>query len=1006
MTTGLANMKLGLSFVAVLRCASRSCALLFFLFPSVSTAQALNEPIKRSSIRVVTDDNFPPYVIKHEDGSVEGYIVDLWLLWERKTGIDVQLDAMQWSEAQHQLQSGQADVIDMLYRTPDREKLFDFSATYASSSVGIYVDTSIRGIHDVRSLSGFTIGVQRGDACLSKLSSLGHKKLKLYANYSALLAASKTGSIRIFCMDDYPASFYLYRNRADVRVYRAFELYKGQFNWAVLRGNDATFELVNRGMNLITAQERKALREKWLKRPFEFRPYLRALLISIVLTFVLLAAAGLWIWSLRRAVKQSTIQLWNNNRQLQRATEALHKEQSLLRTIFENSPDALIFKDASGVCLAANAAAHHLLGVSYMPSRTRDHLECDSGSKGSKEIQLDTRCSRRSEMTVIASDGTGHELEMIDIPILEGAETSLGSLTIAHDITDLRRNEREQRISAVAFESYDGQIVTNENGIIERVNSAFVRISGFSAEAAIGRTPSFLKTELHAKRFYAAILQALRKVGHWHGEIISRRRGGELYTARLSISSVFDDRGRTTHYIGNLQDITAEKEAVKLANHLKLYDVLTGLPNRLLIEDRISHVLTGSSERSDSGAVMMFDIDFFRQINDSLGHSCGDQVLAEIAARARSVIREADVLARFSGDSFVLLARDLGVAAPIALKEARLLAETIRRAVEVPILVASHRLTCTVSIGIAMFHNRETSVDALVRQAELAMYQSKSNGRNMLHFFEENMQVEIDQRRQLRAELHDAIDLRQFVLYYQVQVDAKGQPIGAEALLRWPHPTRGFVPPSEFIPIAEETGLIESIGLWVLETACQQLAEWAQQNTTSQLTVAVNVSPRQFKSPRFVEDVISIIQQTGAAADKLKLEVTESLAIDDFQDSISKLHDLRNNGIQISLDDFGTGNSSLNYLTKLPLTQLKIDKSFVDDLPSSARDAMVAQTIIAMGHGLELQVIAEGVENTEQRDFLAAHGCECFQGYLFGRPLPVAEFNDSVARVQAGNETQ
>jgi len=945
----------------------------------------------------VTDDNFPPYVFKHEDGSVEGYIVDLWLLWERKTGINVQLDAMQWSEAQHQLQSGEADVIDMLYRTPDREQLFDFSATYASSPVGIYVDTSIRGIHDVKSLSGFTIGVQRGDACLDRLTALGHKNLETFANYSALLAASKAGSIRIFCMDDDPASFYLYRNRADVSVYRAFELYKGQFNWAVLRGDNATYELVNRGMNLITAQERQALREKWFKHPFEFRPYLRALLISIIALFVLLAAAALWIWSLKRAVKQSTVQLSKNNQQLQLATVALHKEQNLLRTIFENSPDALIFKDAYGTCLAANAAAHHLLGVSCPPKTTN---QCASDSNSA----IGNPRSRRSEMTVIASDGTDHELEMIEIPILEGPVSSLGSLIIAHDITDRRRSERELRIAAVAFESYDGQIVTDENGIIERVNSAFVRISGFSADDAIGRTPGFLQSELHGKTFYTGILLTLRKAGYWHGEIISRRRDGELYTARLSISAVADDRGHTTHYIGNLQDITAEKEAVKLANHWKLYDVLTGLPNRLLIEDRISHVLTGYSERSNPGAVMMFDIDFFRQINDSLGHACGDQVLAEVAARAQAAIRELDCLARFSGDSFVLLACDLGAPAPIAVRKATQLAEAIRCAVEAPILVASHRLTCTVSIGIAMFHDRETSADALLRQAELAMYRSKSNGRNMLHFFEKNMQVEIDQRRQLRAELQDAIHLQQFVLYYQVQVDTVGKPIGAEALLRWPHPTRGLVPPAEFIPIAEETGLIETIGRWVLETACQQLAEWAHQHTTRHLTLAVNVSPRQFKSQRFVEDVIAIIQRTGAAADKLKLEVTESLAIDDFQDSIVKLHELRNNGIQISLDDFGTGNSSLNYLTKLPLTQLKIDKSFVDDLPSSLRDAMVAQTIIAMGHGLELQVIAEGVENGEQRDFLTSHGCEAFQGYLFGRPLPVADFNESVARMLSENE--
>ena len=284
----------------------------------------------------------------------------------------------------------------------------------------------------------------------------------------------------------------------------------------------------------------------------------------------------------------------------------------------------------------------------------------------------------------------------------------------------------------------------------------------------------------------------------------------------------------------------------------------------------------------------------------------------------------------------------------------------------------------------------------MLRQAELAMYRGKKLGRNVVRFFEDAMQSELDRRNLLEEELREAIEQRQLVLYYQVQVDADGRPIGAEALIRWLHPVRGLVPPFAFIPLAEETGLIEPIGRWVLATACQQLARWSDDDLFSRLTLAVNVSPPQFKAASFVQDVFDELERTGIPANSLKLEVTESLAIDDFDASVDKLRQLRASGVRISLDDFGTGNSSLNYLTKLPLSQLKIDKSFVDELPASHRDAMVAQTIIAMGRGLELDVIAEGVETRAQYEYLVAQGCHAFQGYLFGKPLPPDVFEAAV----------
>jgi len=435
-----------------------------------------------------------------------------------------------------------------------------------------------------------------------------------------------------------------------------------------------------------------------------------------------------------------------------------------------------------------------------------------------------------------------------------------------------------------------------------------------------------------------------------------------------------------------------------------MFDHLTDLPNRVLLADRVARAMAGAAIAQEFGTVMMVNLDHFQKLNDSLGHAVGDQLLVEVARRIRSIMREDDTLGRFSGDSFVLLAERLGTDRNSAAARALLTADAIREAIAEPMTLDGHRLTCTGSLGVTLFRDGAHSPDALLCQAELALYKSKQSGRNTVRLFEDEMQSELDDRNWLEKALRDALRDDALTLHYQVQVDARERPVGAEALLRWTHPERGPLSPAVFIPLAEETGLIEPIGHWVLATACRQVAAWARDDTLRGLTLAVNISARQFESDSFVDDILAEVRRSGAPVDKLKLEVTESLAFGNLEASIRKLHILRANGFSISLDDFGTGNSSLNYLTKLPLTQLKIDKSFVDELPASHRDAMVAQTIIAMGRGLGLDVIAEGVETAAQRDFLVAHGCHSFQGYLFGRPLPVREFEARVLAALAEAE--
>jgi diguanylate cyclase (GGDEF)-like protein/PAS domain S-box-containing protein len=958
------------------------------------------------TLRVVTDNNYPPFLFLDKNGRPEGYVVDLWHLWEQKTGVHVDLQPMQWSHALQDMHDRRADVIDMIFRTPAREPLFDFSRPYETQTVGIYVDTSISGIHDVQSMNGFLVGVERGDACAEQLARHGVTNQVAYPGYVAILDAVRAGDIKIFCMDDSPANYYLYLYRDQKQFAKAFTLYLGEFRWAVAKGDKATFDLVQQGMARITPAERQALRNKWFTQPIQFRPYLRILAFVILGALAALAATLTWIRFLRRAVHARTAEIRHKNAQLERTTRALMVEQAQLRTLVENSPDAMALKDRHNVYVHCNAGAEALLGLpgNRIIGRTDDELFVDKTFaafiKESDEQVLRTGRPHRYEEAVAAPDGTLRDLEVIKVPIRADDGETEGVLAVARDITERRRAERELRVASVAFESQDGMLITDAQGRIERVNAAFTRISGYAALEAIGQSPRLLRSGLHEDDFYAAMWSTLTTAGYWTGEVINRHRDGSLYTARLSITAVPDAQGRTIHYVGNLQDVTAEKQAHALAERLRMFDHLTDLPNRVLLADRMARAMAGAQE---FGAVMMVNLDHFQKLNDSLGHAMGDQLLVEVARRIRSIKGEDDTLGRFSGDSFVLLAERLGTDRNTAAARALLTADAIRAAIAEPMMLDGHRLSCTGSLGVTLFRDGADSPDALLCQAELALYKSKQDGRNTVRVFEDEMQSELDGRNWLEKALRDAIRGDALTLHYQVQVDALGRPIGAEALLRWTHPERGPIPPAAFIPLAEETGLIEPIGRWVLATACRQLAAWTRHTAMAGLTLAVNISARQFESDSFVDDILAEVRRTGAPVDKLKLEVTESLAFGDLESSVRKLHILRANGFSIALDDFGTGNSSLNYLTKLPLTQLKIDKSFVDELPASHRDAMVAHTIIAMGRGLGLDVIAEGVETAAQRDFLVAHGCHSFQGYLFGRPLPVRDFEAQVvaARVAA-----
>ncbi len=560
------------------------------------------------------------------------------------------------------------------------------------------------------------------------------------------------------------------------------------------------------------------------------------------------------------------------------------------------------------------------------------------------------------------------------------------------DISMHKQAEEELRIAATVFESQEGMMVTDVNNNILRVNSAFTHITGYSAEDVVAKNPRILQSGHHDANFYAAMWEGINSTGTWHGEVWNQRKNGEIYPEHLIITAVKDQNSIISNYVATLTDITLRKEAVDKIEQLAFYDPLTGLPNRRLLQDRLKPALASSHRSGLQGALLFIDMDNFKTLNDTLGHDMGDLLLQQVAQRLESCMREGDTVARLGGDEFVVMLEDLSEQTLEAATQTEVIGNKILTILNLPYQLAMHEYRSTPSIGAALFNGQEQSSDELLKQADIAMYQAKASGRNALRFFDPQMQASITARVAMEEDLRLALAENQFMLYYQPQVNSSSQIIGAEVLIRWHHPQRGLVSPIDFIPLAEENGLILPIGLWVLDTACAQLKKWEGSEQAKHLQLAVNVSARQFHQTEFVGQVSQILSSTAISPSKLKLELTESLVLKNIDEAIFKMNEIREMGVNFSMDDFGTGYSSLSNLKKLPFNQLKIDQSFVRDIANDPDDVVIVQTIISMGKNLGMNVIAEGVETEVQRAFLEQHGCSLYQGYLFSKPVPIEVF--------------
>lgn len=568
----------------------------------------------------------------------------------------------------------------------------------------------------------------------------------------------------------------------------------------------------------------------------------------------------------------------------------------------------------------------------------------------------------------------------------------LRSQGTVQNVTERMQAEMQLSIAATAFESQESMMITDANRVILRVNSAFTEETGYTAEDVVGKPAQILRSGRHDDDFYAGMQKVMYDTGRWQGEVWGKRKNGEVYPKFLSISAVKAADGAVTHFVTTHSDITERKKAEAQIVHLAYHDVLTGLPNRRLMMDRLDHARSVSARTGHCVALLLLDLDNFKTLNDTLGHEMGDLLLKEVALRLRSCVREVDTVARLGGDEFVVLLEDLSPDFDTAAKQAENVGEKIRNALSAPFVLSGNTLRSTPSIGATLFHNDEITIEELMKQADLAMYQAKAAGRNTIRFFDPAMQTKVAYYAALEADLREALQQQQFLLHYQPQINDAGLLVGVEVLLRWQHPERGMVSPMDFIPLAEESGLILPLGKWVLKSACAQLVKWQTMPNLAQVTIAINISASQLHHPGFVNEVVSVLEETGANPKRLKLELTESQLVTDAEVTIAKMLELQNRGVGFSMDDFGTGYSSLSYLKRLPLDQLKIDKSFVDNILSDSNDAAIAKMIVALAESTNLNVIAEGVETQAQRDFLSGLGCHTYQGYLFSRPLPLADF--------------
>jgi len=707
-----------------------------------------------------------------------------------------------------------------------------------------------------------------------------------------------------------------------------------------------------------------------------------------------------------QALNLETLKLRNQqleNRAREQASKMIRqiresaKQDRLLATIVEQSHDAVITTDLDGRITTWNPAAEGLFGYSsqHATGATLQALIPDSLRQA---VGSRTQAGETNESLVTLHNHQGRELHIgVSIaPLLDESGERSGSVIVLRDLTDERRNTAQLTLWSKVFEhSGEAIMITDADNRLISVNKAFTDITGYSAEEVLGKNPQMFASEKQDQAFYRSMWDDIVSKGMWKGEIWNRHKDGHLIPEWLSITTLTDADGRISNHIAIFTDATTYKEKEAHIEHLAHHDMLTGLPNRVLLHDRLKHAIAAAQRQQQMIAVMFIDLDRFKLINDTLGHHVGDKLLQEVANRLQAATREEDTVSRQGGDEFIIVTQGLAKAA-----DATIIAENLVAALSREYRIDEQTLTITPSIGISLYPLDADNGDALIRNADTAMYHAKDLGRANFQFFTAQLNQVLSERLQLEQELRAAVDGQAFTLYYQPQLSLSDNRVhGVEVLLRWFHPTLGAISPARFITLAEDINLIQSLGNWVLEQSISVLAGW-NDDVFGDLQMSINISPRQLETPGFCAHIEGLIRKYQVAPERIKLEITETALMHDVELSVRHLNLLRELRVQISVDDFGTGYSSMNYLKRFPINELKIDRDFIEGVDCDVHDEAISRAVITLAETLGLDIIAEGVETEAQSAFLRRAGCPNAQGYLFAAPMPYQELMAFVRRRQ------
>ncbi|HSH86409.1 MAG TPA: EAL domain-containing protein [Methylophilus sp.] len=820
------------------------------------------------AITVISDDNYPPYLFKDDRGNTVGIVADYWKLWEQKTGISVTLLSTSWEMAQQQLLSGHADVIEMIFRNPEREIRYAFSAPYATVPVGIYAHESMSGLISADSLTGFTVGVQKGDGCIFKLKEAGVKSFRVYNSYDEIIQATLSEKVMISCMDDYPARYYLYRLGAESNILRAFTLYQGRFHRAVKKENPQMLALVEQGAAMITAEEMAAIESKWKGSHVPRNAYSRQAILAVALMLVIGFLLVLLIYTLRVAVRRKTAEI-------QSKSEEIENQRLRLTEII------------------------------------------DATRAGTWEWNMQTgECQFNARWAEIV----GYTLDELQPLTLDVAK----SLMHPDDLQ-------------VAMQMIERHL----NGEID---------------------------------FYECDIRMRHKDGRWiwvsdRGSLISRTSAGTPLVMR------------GTHF-----DITDKKAAEEVIWRQANYDSLTQLPNRHYFNQQLVAAIQQASAKQQRLTLLFLDLDQFKDINDTLGHHRGDDLLVEVGRRIEQNLPQAATAARLGGDEFAIIL-------PADDADLQTLCNQLLQDISHSYTLGGERIFVTASIGISQFPDDAVNADEMIQHSDQAMYEAKSRGRNNVRFFSLAIRDALAQRTSLARDLRSAVENNELRDYYQPIICLRtGKIVKAETLMRWQHPTRGLISPTLFIPVAEEIGEITRMGDWIFRQAVQNVLKW-QSLVDDEFAISVNKSPMQFVEPSAISyDWVQHLQTLGVEGKRIVVEITEGLLLHPDPVVEQRLLHFRDRGIQVAIDDFGTGYSSLSYLSKFDIDYLKIDQSFTRNLNEGNESYVLCEAIIVMAHKLGLKVIAEGVETALQRNLLRDIHCDYAQGFFYSPPIAAEAF--------------